>query len=633
MNAPVARADASISACVRSELTRVARALAAEGLPVPSLQGQLHRPALAALVAGEASLPDGFWMAALALEMVHEASLIHDDIVDEASTRRGAPTLVARKGVAGALIGGDLLLTAAYVIAQRSGQPGFARHFAEAVFATVDGERRQGATAGQRLTLDEYHAIVERKTGALFGCAARLGAGARDRGTHADWERLGVELGALYQQVDDLLDYVPGAGTGKPSLQDRRQRKWTWPLACVDGLAWDAPPSTLPTTALQRCVSNLVEQAEGLVEKGADLGCDQIQLRALVERWLRPARVALPDVAAPRGLIVGTVRASAAIPSRMLARGDSRSALLRAHSQSFWLASRLFPREVRHRVAGVYAYCRMTDDLVDQADPARKQETRADLDAWLVLSEDAFRGARTGCALLDQVMGDMRAAAVPFQYVEDLIAGMRMDLEDRTYATMGELRVYTYRVASVVGGWLTELFGVHDRWTLSRAAALGHAMQLTNILRDVGEDLRAGRIYLPTAALSYHGLGRDDLWAMAEGRQSIDHRYRQLMQELMAIAEADYAAAFEAIPRLPTFAQRPVAAAARIYMGIHAAIRRNGYDSLTRRAFTGWATKVRLARTGLRDLQRQRSTELDAALSPGDVALWIPASLERGAVA
>ena len=110
-------------------------------------------------------------------------------------------------------------------------------------------------------------------------------------------------------------------------------------------------------------------------------------------------------------------------------------------------------------------------------------------------------------------MGEMRDAGVPFHYAEELVEGMRMDLDNTRYQTLADLRVYSYRVASVVGGWLTEQFGIQDPWVLERAYALGHAMQLTNILRDVGEDLGLGRLYLPENLLRRYGVDRARLEA------------------------------------------------------------------------------------------------------------------------
>ena len=166
-------------------------------------------------------------------------------------------------------------------------------------------------------------------------------------------------------------------------------------------------------------------------------------------------------------------------------------------------------------MAGVYAFCRFTDDLVDEAGLQDPEVLEARLGEWLDLARSAYEGGGSGIPLLDEVLTTARNAEVPFSYVELLIEGVRMDVRPRTYETLEALRGYSYRVASVVGGWLTELFGIHDPWVLERAFALGHAMQLTNILRDVGEDLSAGRLYLPLDRMEHYGFDGDLLRAKA----------------------------------------------------------------------------------------------------------------------
>ncbi|HEX9109370.1 MAG TPA: phytoene/squalene synthase family protein, partial [Longimicrobiales bacterium] len=270
---------------------------------------------------------------------------------------------------------------------------------------------------------------------------------------------------------------------------------------------------------------------------------------------------------------------------------------LAEHARSFHFAARLFPAERRRAVAGVYAWCRYTDELVDGS-PLPRAELEARLDAWLALSRRAYAGERAGHDLADRVMGQMREAGVPFRYAEDLIDGMRMDVRGEVYETLPDLFRYTYRVASVVGLWLCELFGIRDPWMLERAAALGHGMQLTNIARDVGEDLRRGGVYLPAAWLAAHDLTRGELERMAEAG-TVDERYRALVTRLLEAADEQYRLAAPAIAHLPGFFRRPVAVAAAVYRGIHDTIRANGYDTLSRRAYTTLPQKLRLGTGGL----------------------------------
>ncbi|HEX2613383.1 MAG TPA: squalene/phytoene synthase family protein, partial [Fibrobacteria bacterium] len=150
---------------------------------------------------------------------------------------------------------------------------------------------------------------------------------------------------------------------------------------------------------------------------------------------------------------------------------------------------------------------------------------------------------------------------------------------------------YSYRVASVVGIWLARLVGVSDPEALRRAAEMGLAMQLTNILRDVGEDRARGRLYLPLDVLARHGIDPEALMAGRPGDPP-PPGWAGAMEELMAAAEARYARALEALPALPPFFRRPVGVSALVYRDIHRSLRRNGYDNLNRRAYVTRARKV-----------------------------------------
>lgn len=271
------------------------------------------------------------------------------------------------------------------------------------------------------------------------------------------------------------------------------------------------------------------------------------------------------------------------------------------HSKSFRFSAWLFPREQRKAIAGVYAFCRFTDDLVDETE-ADVDVARERVEAWRALARAAFEGERTGIPLLDVVMGRMADRGAPFHYIDDLLDGVAMDLEPLNFETLEDLGVYTYRVAGVVGGWITEQFGLHDPELLSRAYSLGHAMQLTNILRDVGEDWRRDRLYLPRRLLLEYGVGVEGVGRVAAEGAPVPAAWGDLMESLMLVADHHYDRAFEAIPSLPTYYARPVAVAARVYQGIHEAIRQNHYDNGTLRAYTSLWRKTRLGWGALREL-------------------------------
>jgi 15-cis-phytoene synthase len=596
------------------------------GVPEPDWSGKLIRPLLGYAAAGgrsgAADAPSGLWQALGSVQVAHEASLLHDDVIDGAAERRGERTVAAARGVAAAIVEGDHLLTAAYRLAAATGNVDWTDLFARAVERTVAGEKSQARSAGRVLEWAEYEAIVLGKSGELLGAALAAGPILRGDWSAHQYYELGRRVGLVYQMLDDLLDYCPQVGTGKPSLSDYARGLWTWPLQYVDipaGLEHDEvaarlrQPDAAGITPIQRCVDRFRTEALAVVSQADELLPGDPILPALLGQWLELADSALPPVSAP----------VVALPPV-----DGWRDAMAERARSFQFASRLFPAEHRDGIALVYAWCRYTDDLVDGVDLPRP-ELEARLDAWLNLCHRAYDGEVTGNELADRAMTAMRDASVPFGYAAELIEGMRMDVRGTGYGTLAELRSYTFRVASVVGLWLTESFGIRDPWMLDRAAALGHAMQLTNILRDVGEDLRAGRVYIPSTWLAAYGLTRADLEAMADTGE-ISEEYRRLMEALLDVADSEYDHAAAAIDRLPDFFRRPVAVAAAVYRGIHDRLRQNGYDNLTRRAHTTLPDKIRLGASALWRSQREPRRywrRLAASLAlPGLVALALWAS-------
>ena len=587
---------------VREELKRVADDAASRGMPRIEIRGQLIRPAIAYAEAifGGRELPPGFWQGALAVQLAHEASLVHDDIIDAATTRRGQPTIAAEHGIAKAVVHGDHLLTAAYRLSAETRSIDFAALFACAVERTVAGEIRQARSLGKTLTWDEYREIAEGKSGELLGCSLALRASLAEPDRIGHHVATGKRLGLLYQMLDDLIDYCPGTDTGKGALGDFQQRRWTWPLLELGEFSFDEEAGAISRRfsagALRRCLTRLESEAAGIRASLATLVGDDSAVISLIDEWLERARTAVADEEAAHRASV-TVTPSDGLRSRVPPAADVVG-YLASNSKSFRFASRLFPPRELMLVADVYAWCRVTDDLVDRpegGDPAQL------LDEWMEISQRAYDGTPSGMEFLDRVMSDMASRSIPFTYASELAEGMRMDLRGERYATLAELRAYTYRVASVVGLWLTELSGVRDSRVLARAAALGHAMQLTNILRDVGEDARAGRVYLPADYMSRHGVTPAMLSLQPGAR--VSRGYADLIEDLLQVAERDYAMAFKGIPDLPTGFRKPVAVAAHVYRGIHAEIRRRSYDNITQRAVTSLGSKAMLATRALWQLR------------------------------
>lgn len=598
---------------VRHGLGAAAEGLRAEGVPVPGLEGKLLRPLVAyALVppALRSRVDARFWSGALAVQMVHEASLLHDDILDGAPVRRGAPTVAAERGVATALVLGDHYLTGAYRAAAAAGAPDFLACFIRAVERTVAGEMAQGRSAGRSLSFEEYQAVVTGKSGELFGASTCLGGAVFGLGDHPERVSLGRELGALYQQVDDLLDYCPATDTGKPPFQDYRQAKWTWILGLADLHGFElreedlvrvlfAPRSGRPSAARQ-ALALLRARRETLLRRVEALSPGDGVVAGVLDAWIGAAEAGV----AAQERVADAVEADAEPEVRALALRvggpEAWPTYFGRHARTFRFAARLFPPRPAAAVSGVYAYCRFTDDLVDEPhDGASPPVLEARLEAWSALSRQAFEGHGTGVPLLDRVLGDAGREGVSWRYPDALLAGVGMDLRRTRYPDWATLEEYTFGVAGAVGGWITQLLGLHDEALLARAHALGHGMQLTNIARDVGEDWARGRLYLPAGLLAAHGFAEKDLATLRRSTGPLPRAWRALVEELLARADAYYEEAWPGIRELPAWYRRPVAVAAEAYRGIHREIRRRGHDNLRRRASTSAPAKLALAAAGL----------------------------------
>lgn len=254
--------------------------------------------------------------------------------------------------------------------------------------------------------------------------------------------------------------------------------------------------------------------------------------------------------------------------------------IIRKHSRSFSLGSYFLPAEKRQAVRAFYALCRTSDDLVDQA----QDEVRHTLARWVALVQ-ADNPPPDNPVLLAWHDTATRYN-VPRYLIDELLAGVAMDLTVNRYATFDDLWLYCYRVASVVG-LVTMYITGHHEGASPYAISLGIALQLTNILRDVGEDAARGRIYLPQEDLARFDLCDDDI---LQGR--LDDRFRTLMRFEIERAHTLYEEAWPGIALLSRDSQFSVSAAAEIYRGILAKIEVNDYDVFTKRAHLTTTDKI-----------------------------------------
>jgi phytoene synthase len=186
----------------------------------------------------------------------------------------------------------------------------------------------------------------------------------------------------------------------------------------------------------------------------------------------------------------------------------SVTAITRSSNTSFYYSFSLLPKQKREAIHTVYAFCRYTDDIVDEELPDRRKGVL--LRKWRMELGRAMRGEST-YPLLNQLSATAHRFNIPVEHFYDLIHGMEIDLVKSRYRTFDELREYCYLVASSVGLICRKIFGYRNESTRDYAINLGIALQLTNILRDVADDARRGRIYIPLEDLDRFGVTEEDL--------------------------------------------------------------------------------------------------------------------------
>jgi phytoene synthase len=264
-----------------------------------------------------------------------------------------------------------------------------------------------------------------------------------------------------------------------------------------------------------------------------------------------------------------------------------------ASGSSFYYSFLFLPPERRRAITALYAYCREVDDVVDEvSDPG---VARAKLAWWVDEVERIFAGNPqhpVGRALAP-VVG---AFGLERTLMLEIIEGMRMDLEYNRYPDFATLEIYCHRVAGVVGLLSARIFGYTDPRTLDYARTLGLAFQLTNIIRDVGEDVRRNRIYLPLDELARFDLTTDDLILLKE-----DERFGRLMSFQVQRARDCYERAFSLLPQADRRAQRPGIVMAAIYRTLLDEIDASGGKVLNqrialtplRKLWIAWRTWIR----------------------------------------
>ncbi|MBZ4022332.1 phytoene synthase [Rhodobacter sp. TJ_12] len=259
--------------------------------------------------------------------------------------------------------------------------------------------------------------------------------------------------------------------------------------------------------------------------------------------------------------------------------------LIRTGSYSFHAASRVLPARVRDPALALYAFCRVADDAVDEVAAADKGAAVMSLKERL---DRIYKGQPRDAASDRAFAAVVEEFDMPRALPEALIEGLEWDASGRRYQNLSELQDYSARVASAVGAMMCVLMRVRDPDVIARACDLGLAMQLTNIARDVGEDARAGRLFLPLDWLAEEGIDPEEFLADPKPLPGI----LRCTEKLITRADWLYWRAATGVRCLPADCRPGILAAGRVYAAIGDQVVRQGHDSVTSRAYTSGRRKI-----------------------------------------
>ena len=260
-------------------------------------------------------------------------------------------------------------------------------------------------------------------------------------------------------------------------------------------------------------------------------------------------------------------------------------AILRTGSKSFFVASLLLPKRIREPASALYAFCRLADDAIDLSCNPRDElaHIRYRLDR-------AYAGTPLPNPVDRAFSAVVKSYDIPRAVPEALFEGFAWDVDHRRYAALSDLEAYAVRVAGTVGVMMTLLMGVRDADVLARACDLGVAMQLSNIARDVGEDARAGRLYLPETWLIEAGIDPIEFTRHPTHSAALG----QVVARLLEKADSYYARADAGIAGLPPDCRPAIRAASLIYQRVGRKVAAHGYNAVDQRAVVSKAQKLAL---------------------------------------
>lgn len=381
-----------------------------------------------------------------------------------------------------------------------------------------------------------------------------------------------------------LLDSSKFISRDSSSIRAKKDKKRRWRLC---SLSTNLKYSCVGHTGLESAsnfplLSNVLANPAGEMAVSSEQKVYEVVLKqaSLVKRKLRPVGDldAKPDIPLPGNL-------------GLLSEAYDRCGEVCAeYAKTFYLGTQLMTPERRRAIWAIYVWCRRTDELVDG--PNASHITPTALDRWESRLEDLFQGRPFD--MLDAALADTVAKfPVDIQPFKDMIEGMRLDLRKSRYKNFDELYLYCYYVAGTVGLMSVPVMGISPdsqattESVYNAALALGIANQLTNILRDVGEDARRERIYLPQDELAQAGLSDNDIFA-----GKVTDKWRNFMKSQIKRARMFFDEAEKGVTELNEASRWPVWASLLLYRQILDEIEANDYDNFTRRAYVSKAKKL-----------------------------------------
>lgn len=272
---------------------------------------------------------------------------------------------------------------------------------------------------------------------------------------------------------------------------------------------------------------------------------------------------------------------------------DQCRTITRKHAKTFYMATRFLPNHKQRGIFAIYSLCRYVDDLVDEAEDliARHQlserEVKLQLESWKTKLQCAYEGKESDNPILMAFSDVLQRYHIPVELPFELMDGVSMDLYKNRYRSFDELYDYSFKVASIVGLMTAQVFGYESNQALGYAIDLGIAMQLTNILRDVGEDLKKDRIYLPLEELRKFGVTEEDLF-----NHLLNDSVRELLSYQVSRARRYYNRSEKGIGMLSEDSRLPVYLAQYNYSRILYKIEENDYNVFDLRAYLNTTEKL-----------------------------------------